>query len=177
MAALMKLPEWTLLAMSAVLIISIVIVEVRCVQYASASWRWPYRLVMFMVLIAAHVFFHHHRTQPHVQEPVAVTAETAVTPAYAAVAYSLSSGAHGVAKDCGTLSEAERLALERCKEPDARVVVWSHHAWCARAVAEDRAYGFAWGHTSSVAEKLALEHCREHTKEPCRIAVVVFAGK
>ena len=74
-------------------------------------------------------------------------------------------------------AEAESIALGHCRESDARVVVWSRNAWCALAVAEDKAFGYARGKSSAEANRLALAHCREFTKTPCRIAVSIFSRR
>ncbi|OAI47591.1 hypothetical protein AYO44_01560 [Planctomycetaceae bacterium SCGC AG-212-F19] len=95
---------------------------------------------------------------------------------YAAIAYSRSTGRDGSADQCATVAEAERLAVQRCDAPDAHVVVWANHDWCALAVGEDKAFGFAWGRSRAEVEKQALDHCRGYTKTPCRIAAVVFGG-
>jgi len=92
---------------------------------------------------------------------------------FGAIAYSRSTGLFGSARDCQTLAEAERIALSGCNAPDAKVVIWAHNAWCALAVADDRAYGFAWGHSEEQVKKEALEHCSQFARTPYHIAVVV----
>jgi hypothetical protein len=95
---------------------------------------------------------------------------------YAAIAYSPSTGAFGSARECRTLAEAEHIALSGCNEPDAKIVIWAHKAWCALAVADDRSYGYSWGRSAEAVEQAALTHCRQFAKTPCHVAVVVFAG-
>jgi hypothetical protein len=95
---------------------------------------------------------------------------------YAAIAYSRSTGRSGSADKCPTLAEAERLAVQRGDAPDAQVLVWANHEWCALAVGEDRAFGFAWGDSRADVERRAMAHCRQYTDKTCRIAAVVYGG-
>jgi serine/threonine-protein kinase len=122
--------------------------------------RWWFSLLVAMLLLSVHLYQRFHRLEGK----------------YAAIAYSPSTGVYNSAAECSSLAEAEQLARSRCNESDARVIAWSHNAWCALALSQgDNAYGIGWGHTNALAERLALEHCGEHTKKSCYVAIAVGA--
>jgi len=122
---------------------------------------WPYLFVLALAGLCGYSFYRLS------EEPVIQSG------GYSAITYSPSTGDYGSASDCKTYADAERIALEKCKHPDARVVVWSKDHWCALAVADDRAFGFASGGNREEAELSALEHCKAHSASPCHVAVVV----
>ena len=95
---------------------------------------------------------------------------------YAVIAYSPATGEYGYTSECSTFEEAEKVAVSRCKAPDARLGVWARNQWCALAIAEDKTPGYGFATTKAVAERNALSQCRQRTKTPCRIAVSVNAS-
>jgi len=135
----------------------------------SLFWPWPYLFVLLLAGGTAYGFF------ALSQSPTVTPASASSPGGFSAIAYSKSTGDYGSSSACETLAEAESLALSRCLPKDATIVAWSHEAWCALAVADDRNYGIAWGHNRAEVEKLALAHCREHSHTPCRVVEVVSA--
>ncbi len=95
---------------------------------------------------------------------------------YSAIAYSPSTGAYGYSYNCRSLAEAKQLALSYCDYEDARIVVWVRNGWCALAVGDDGAYGYAWASTQYEARRLALAYCQQYSNGRCRIKVTVFSG-
>ena len=96
---------------------------------------------------------------------------------YAAIAYSPSTGHYGYAWNHGSRGAAERVALSKCKEPDAKIVGWVKAGWLVLAIGEDNAYGVGWtygnGATNSDAEKFAVDDLGTHTKGSKRPKVIV----
>src|SRR6266446_1862918 len=63
---------------------------------------------------------------------------------YAAIAFSKSTGKYGYAYNYYSKSAAERAALARCPQADAKIVGWVKGGWLALAVGDNHAYGVAW---------------------------------
>jgi serine/threonine-protein kinase len=99
---------------------------------------------------------------------------------YAAIAFSPSTGAYGYGYDCGTLGQAQRLALSHCREADARVICWVRFGWAALVIAEDGSYGYdtsyGGGSTSRDALEKATRQLRKNSDSPVKIALIVCSG-
>lgn len=80
---------------------------------------------------------------------------------YGAIAFSMSTGAHGWANDFGSRAAAETTALQNCRRyaGDCSVVSWFRNACGALAVGSGNAYGTSWGSTRQLAEQLAMREC------------------
>jgi hypothetical protein len=101
---------------------------------------------------------------------------------YAAVAYSPSTGE--VRYACGYFSRAsaEQAALDRCDAPDARIVCWVNHGFCALALGDDKEYwGTGWSYGSGAstieAKEFALEECRKRTTNARIVLYLVSDGQ
>jgi len=84
---------------------------------------------------------------------------------YAAVAFSSKTGEYGFAYDYNSRFGAEKAALARCKEPDAKIIGWVKFGWLVVALGDDHSYGIAWeygdGANSGVASRGAQEKLKE----------------
>jgi hypothetical protein len=95
---------------------------------------------------------------------------------FAAIAYSPSTRTYGYSFDYGTLTDARRAALARCKGPQAENVVWARNGYCALAAGTGSTYGWGHGSTDAIARANALTDCRKHSTE-ARVLVCVFSGR
>jgi len=87
---------------------------------------------------------------------------------YAAIAYSPSSGEFHFAYNYGSRSAAEKAALARCKESDAKIVCWVNNGFCALALGDEvgkYGTGYRWGDGASTrgAAERALAECSKRT--------------
>ena len=91
---------------------------------------------------------------------------------YAAIAFSMETGAYGSSWNYETRWEAEERALDECDEfgPGCEVVNWTRNACTALATSPDDGYGAAWGATEFKAEIKALDACYE-SNDSCSIRV------
>jgi hypothetical protein len=78
-------------------------------------------------------------------------AQAARADAYAAIAYSQSTGQYGYSYGYDNLGAAENAAVGYANAPDAHVVVWVENGWAALAVNDDGGWGYGWS-TNSQAE-------------------------
>ena len=96
---------------------------------------------------------------------------------YAAVAYSPSTGKYGYAWNYGSRGAAERVALSKCTEKDAKIVGWVKGGWLVLAIGEDNAYGMGYeygdGASSRDAKLTALKELAERTKGSKRPKVLI----
>jgi hypothetical protein len=95
---------------------------------------------------------------------------------YAAIAYSESSGRYGYSYGYSTRAAAEDRAVTECNTDDAKVVIWCRNAYCALAVSDEGAYGYAWATTERQAKSIASQKCRDYGGVKVRIAVSVYSG-
>lgn len=100
---------------------------------------------------------------PQARADVSINLDT-----YAAVAYSASTGKYGYAWNYGSRFAAERAALVRCPQSDARIVGWVKGGWLAVAVGENNAYGVGYaygvGSTDGSAKRRAVAECLQRAK-------------
>jgi hypothetical protein len=87
---------------------------------------------------------------------------------FAAVAYSPSTGKYGYSYNLRSRAAAERTALEKCPEPDARVVAWVERGFLTLALGNDKScWGVGWsygnGASTVAAKEYALEDCKKRT--------------
>ncbi|MDJ0621281.1 MAG: DUF4189 domain-containing protein [Calothrix sp. MO_192.B10] len=82
---------------------------------------------------------------------------------YAAIAYSLSTGATGYGKDYATQGAAKRAALRLCESysgaGDCKLVVSAKNSCAVLATASNRAYGWARNTSLLLAQQNALGQC------------------
>jgi len=85
----------------------------------------------------------------------------------AAIAYAPSTDRYYYAYDYNSRAAAERAALNRAKESDARIVVWVRRGFCALAVGKDKQWGVGWSYGNGSSNIKAINHalreCRERT--------------
>ena len=78
--------------------------------------------------------------------------------AYAAIAYSPSTGSFGYSYECDSQYQAERIAISKCSGSDARVEVWVSNGWVALACNDRGQWGTGWSTDSRAgAEMHALK--------------------
>ena len=87
---------------------------------------------------------------------------------YAAIAYSPSSGQFHYAYNYGSRSAAEKAALARCQESDAKIVCWVNNGFCALALGDEvgsYGTGYEWGDGASNtdAANRARSECAKRT--------------
>jgi hypothetical protein len=96
---------------------------------------------------------------------------------HAAVAFSSSTGKYGYAWNHGSRAEAERVALSRCTEKDARIVGWVNEGFLVVAIGEDNTYGMGYrfgdGASNRDAYNRALKELSERTTAKGRPKVVI----
>ncbi len=107
----------------------------------------------------------------------AAPAHAAEGDTYAAIAYAPSTGSAGYAYNASSEAAAELDALLHCHGDDAQVVVTVQNGYAALAVAEDGSYGYAWGSTQAIAERLALSKCLDVGGVRPRILVSIYSGE
>lgn len=99
---------------------------------------------------------------------------------YAAVAFSKETGKYGYAWNHRSRAEAERVALSRCTEKDAKIVAWVNDGFLAVVIAEDNAYGtgyrFGNGASTRGAYDRALEEKKSRTSSPTKVVIVLCSG-
>jgi hypothetical protein len=94
---------------------------------------------------------------------------------YAALAYSPSTGKYGWAQGYAATGVAKQAAVDACKAPDARPVIWGPDGrYYALAAGKDGSAG-ATGVTAAKAKADALELCLEHTTD-CKLVFCFFAN-
>lgn len=101
---------------------------------------------------------------------------------YAAVAYSPSTGEYTYSYNYGSRGSAERAALDRCDEPDARIVCWVNRGFCALALGDDKStWGTGWsygdGASTAEAKSRALQECRDRTTGAHIVLCLVSDGQ
>ncbi|MDJ0796337.1 MAG: DUF4189 domain-containing protein [Calothrix sp. MO_167.B12] len=102
-------------------------------------------------------------TTPASPTPTA-TRHSKVGNKYAAIAYSLSTGASGYGRNYTTQTAAERRAVQECEKyssgaGDCKSVVSARNSCAALATASDRAYGWARNTSTLLAQQNALRQC------------------
>jgi hypothetical protein len=112
---------------------------------------------------------------PQARADVAINFNT-----FAAIAYSPSTGHYGYAYDYWSRYSAERAALARCKEPDARIIGWVKAGWLALALSDDnRTYGVGWtygeGATNTGAKQRAFKECSRRARS-VRVVLCLCSG-
>jgi hypothetical protein len=99
---------------------------------------------------------------------------------YAAVAFSPSTGKYGYGWNCGSLGQAERIALSYCQEPDAKVISWVRFGWSVLVISEDDAYGHATSYGDGASSRIALDRAtaqmRKHSDKPIKTILIVCSG-
>ena len=78
--------------------------------------------------------------------------------AYAAIAYSESTGQYGYTYGYDDLGAAENDAVANANADDAQVVVWVENGWAALAVNNDGGWGYGWStNCQADAERFAID--------------------
>lgn len=79
---------------------------------------------------------------------------------YGAIAYEPSTGEYHYSYNCTSRSEAERMALARCKAADAKILCWCQNGFLALARDADGKYhtGYSWGAGASSREAINYAH-------------------
>ena len=95
---------------------------------------------------------------------------------FAAIAYSPATGHAGYAYNASSQRAAERIALDECDRSDAEVFVVVENGYAALAVGGDGAYGYAWGASQGIAERIALRKCLENGGVRPHIVVSIYSG-
>jgi hypothetical protein len=88
--------------------------------------------------------------------------------AFAAIAFSPSTGKYGLAYDRTSRMSAENDALADCGAQDALIACWVLKGFCALALGSDKtSWGAGWSHGSGSstdkARQFALDNCRKRT--------------
>src|SRR5439155_18582498 len=107
---------------------------------------------------------------------LAIPASARADDTYAAIAYSESTAKYGYSYGYSTRAAAEDRAVTECNADDAKVVIWCRNAYCALAVSDEGAYGYAWAATERQAKTIASQKCRDFGGVHVRIAVSVYSG-
>src|SRR5262249_33897972 len=85
-------------------------------------------------------------------------AQFARADAYAAIAYSASTGQSGYTYGSDRLGAAENDAVATANADDAQVVVWVENGWAALAVNNDGGWGYGWStNCQADAERFAID--------------------
>jgi hypothetical protein len=98
--------------------------------------------------------------------------------AYAAIAFSPSDGSHGRSHGFGNRAQAERAAMNFCRNAgggNCRIVNWSQNSCAALAVGRNNGWGAFGGASRAVAERRALANCNEQTSG-CQIRAWTCSG-
>ncbi|ALG67789.1 DUF2939 domain-containing protein [Beggiatoa leptomitoformis] len=108
-----------------------------------------------------------------VAEPVSPTESEIKPNAYGALAYSTTSGMHGLSSQKSSQAEAEQEANNRCNsltaKKDCQVLSMINNACIALAKASDATiFGWAWNNTQLEAEERAMRDCQERSVD-CRL--------
>ena len=74
--------------------------------------------------------------------------QTARADAYAAIAYSQSTGQYGYTYGYSDLGAAQNDAVANANAGDAQVVVWVENGWAALAVNDNGGWGYGWSNNS-----------------------------
>jgi uncharacterized protein DUF4189 len=101
---------------------------------------------------------------------------------YAAIAYSPSTGKYGYSYNLRSRAAAEKTALEKCPEADARIVTWVNRGFVALALGNDKScWGVGWsygnGASTAVAKDYALEDCKKRTSGAMIALVMASDGQ
>ncbi len=86
--------------------------------------------------------------------------------AFAALAFSPADGSHGRSHGFATRAQAERAAMQFCRNAggrDCRVVNWAQNSCAALAVGRNNGWGTFGGASRQVAERRALASCSGRT--------------
>ena len=90
-------------------------------------------------------------------------AQVARADAYAAIAYSESTGQYGYTYGYDDLGCAQNDAIANCGADDAFVAVWVENGWAALAVNDDGGWGYGWStNCLDEAENNAADACGGH---------------
>ena len=85
-------------------------------------------------------------------------AQAARADAYAAIAYSKSTGQYGYTYGYDNLDAAKCDAVANANAPDAHVVVWVENGWAALAVNNNGGWGYGWStNCKANAERFAID--------------------
>ena len=95
---------------------------------------------------------------------------------FGAIAYSPATGHIGYSWSAPSRARAEQAALNQCDRDDAEVLVWVENGYAALAVGQDGSYGYAWGSTQAIAERLAVQKCLEVGGVRPKIEVSIYSG-
>lgn len=79
---------------------------------------------------------------------------------WGAIAYSYATGKYGLSYDYPTQAQAINSAVERCKAPDCKAVVWFENG-CGAFARGTNTRGWGIGQTRALAEERALAECRK----------------
>jgi hypothetical protein len=84
---------------------------------------------------------------------------------FGAIAYSPATGVNAFVRDYGSREEAEKAALDSCRQRagDCTVPLWFRNACGALAVGPN-GYGTGWGVDQGIAESYALQTCAKYSK-------------
>jgi hypothetical protein len=101
---------------------------------------------------------------------------------YAAIAYSPATGKYGYSYNLHSRAAAEKAAMEKCPEADARVVTWVNRGFVALALGNDKScWGVGWsygnGASTAVAKDYALEDCKKRTSGAMIALVMASDGQ
>ena len=101
---------------------------------------------------------------------------------HGAIAYSAGKKVYGFSHGHDSARKAGDVALRHCRDrergtDDCRVVVTFHNACGALARGAKGAYGSAWGQSGREASAKALDECRPHGGESCKIERQVCSGR
>ncbi|WP_247215131.1 DUF4189 domain-containing protein [Synechococcus sp. C9] len=91
---------------------------------------------------------------------------------FGAISWSRRTGAQGYAWGYNNRAAAENRSLRECEASagtgDCRVMVWFRNACGSIAQTRDGSVGTGWGSNPALAEKYALQSCRQYG--PCRVS-------
>ena len=93
---------------------------------------------------------------------------------HGAIAYSARTQLHGYSYGYESEKVASNVAVQNCRRQDkgaddCRVLVTFYNACGALARSDKGAHGSDWGHTGREASAKALEKCRKHGGDSCKI--------
>lgn len=102
-----------------------------------------------------------------------LTAPAQAADRYGAIAYSVASGAIGVAADNASQDEAESVALANCRAEagqadDCKNVMWVRNACAVLAIGDDGGWGTHWGQDKATAERNGLGTCAQYSRT-CKV--------
>ncbi len=98
---------------------------------------------------------------------------------FAAIARAEKTGRLGWAWGHRSQSEAEKGAIQACKDSDCKTVIWVQNGYAAIAYGDDLSWGNSWGKSQEEASQKAIQSCKQFAQNPqsCTVVKVLESTK